>query len=58
MSRCITGIGTGGIVDTGSKFATSMIPTVNLPKVLLGTISDCLHFKVNLKLKFIYLLTL
>ncbi len=51
-------IGTAGVVNTGSKFATSIIPTVNLPKVSLGTISDCLHFKVNLKLKFICMLTL
>jgi hypothetical protein len=39
--------GTAGVVDTGGKFVTGVVE-------IMGTISDCLHLKVNLKAK-IYL---
>jgi hypothetical protein len=49
----IFAIGISGVTDTGGKFSTPALP-VRHQWQIMGTISDCLHLKVNLKEK-IYL---
>jgi hypothetical protein len=55
-------MGTAGVVDTGGKFATCVNDTCrcqrHLWQIIMGTIADWSHLKVNLKEKIYLLLTL
>jgi hypothetical protein len=55
--------GNPGVVETGGKFAAGVnniagkLPLVSTSPAVIGTLSDCCQLKVNLKKKFINMLT-